>query len=564
MSTDYLADAGYWTPLSALYLREQQNPETIWLTQPVDGQIETYTWRRAADEVRRVASYLRSLELEPGSRIALLSRNGAQWMLAELAIWMAGHVAVPIYPSLNEVTVAYILEHSDAKLMVLGPLDDWEAMRSALRPSLPVLRLSGAPGVSVHQPCQSWTRVIGETVPLAGNPDRASEALATLVYTSGTTGAPKGVMLSFRSYAVSSTMLAQIVPIGECDRLLSYLPLAHVFEAAAVFATALRYGAQVFFNESLKTFSADIQRARPTIFHSVPRLWLKFQLGVLAKLPQSTLDALLADPETAEATRRQLLGSLGLDQVRLAFSGSAPLPPSLIDWFGALGLELLEGLGMSEDFAYSHISRSGRARVGYVGEPLQGVERRISESGELLIKSPSRMIGYYEASGTTAEAFTADGYFKSGDRAEIDDLGRLRLTGRVKELFKTSKGKYVAPAPIESKLVHPMVEAVCVTGSGFPQPFAIITLSEAGWMAAQDVAQREMIEHELSALKQQINDSLDPHEHLDYMVLVPDRWSISNGFLTPTMKIKRNAIEARYEPRFMVWSEVGRPVVWAA
>ncbi|WP_439641922.1 AMP-binding protein [Nevskia sp.] len=563
MSNDFLADSGCWTPLSALYHWENQRPEAIWLTQPAEGQVETYTWRRAADEVRRVAAHLSSLGLEPGSRIALLSRNCAQWMLAELAIWMAGHVAVPIYPSLNESTVRYILDHSAAKLLVLGPLDDWDAMRGALTPNLPVLRLRGAPGVPVNHDCWSWTRIVEEVEPLAGHPDRPSESLATLVYTSGTTGAPKGVMLSFRSYAVSSTMLAQIVPIDDRDRLLSYLPLAHVFEGAAVFATALRYGAQVFFNESLKTFSADIQRARPTIFHSVPRLWLKFQLGVLAKLPQANLDALLADPAAAAATRAQLLGGLGLDQVRLAFSGSAPLPHSLIGWFAALGLELLEGLGMSEDFAYSHISRSGRARVGYVGEPLQGVERRIDERGELLIKSPSRMLGYYQAPELSSEVFTADGYFRTGDRAEIDELGRLRLSGRIKELFKTSKGKYVAPAPIESRLLHPMVETVCVAGSGFPQPFALVTLSEAGQKAAQDSAQRAAIGQELCAIKRQINAGLDPHEHLDFMVVVSDQWTVANGFLTPTMKIKRNVVEAHYEPGFKAWSEAGLEVIWA-
>ncbi|MDE0852931.1 MAG: AMP-binding protein, partial [Nevskia sp.] len=477
-----------WSPLDGLYRWEKERPDAVFLTQPVGDQVWELTWADAAGEVRRAAAYLKSLGLERGSRIAILGKNSAHWFLADLAIWMAGHVSVPIYPSLNAETIRYILDHSEASLLFVGALDDWPSMRPGVPADLPMISLPGGPTIGNGFPW--WGGIVGDTAPLRDSPRRQPEELATLVYTSGTTGQPKGVMLSFESFDVSSTILSQITELGADDRMLSYLPLAHVFEGAAVFASSLRVGFQVFFNESLQTFGADLRRARPTIFLSVPRLWSKFQQGVLAKIPQEKLDALLGDPATADATRRQVLTSLGLQDTRVAVSGSAPLPPSLIDWYRRLGLELLEGLGMSEDFAYSHVSRIGRARSGYVGESLPGVERRIADSGELLIRSPARMMGYYKAPELTAAAFTMDGFFKTGDLADIDELGRIRLTGRLKELFKTAKGKYVAPAPIECKFVHPAVEAICVVGANLGQPFALLMLgADARNASATEAAQ---------------------------------------------------------------------------
>ncbi|MGQ0622984.1 MAG: AMP-binding protein [Panacagrimonas sp.] len=548
-----------WTPLDGLYRWEQEQPDAVYLTQPSKGSVREMTWAQVGIEVRRAAAFLKSLEFESGSRIALLARNSAYWFMADLAIWMAGHVSVPIYPSLNEETVRYILDHSEAKLLILGALDDWESMQGGVPRDLPILSLPGAPDLTQRAGTSEWSDMVSIMPPLLGRPRRSQDELATLVYTSGTTGKPKGVMLGFKSFALSSALLHQVLPLGPQDRMLSYLPLAHVFEGAAVFASSLRHGFQVFFNESLATFAADLRRARPTVFHSVPRLWLKFQLGVLAKLPQEKLAALLADPATAEPTRRQVLTSLGLQDTRLAVSGSAPLPPTLIDWYRTLGLELLEGLGMSEDFAYSHISRVGRARTGYVGEPMEGVERRTADNGELLIKSPACMLGYYKAPELSADAFTPDGYFRTGDLGEIDSEGRLRLTGRLKELFKTSKGKYVAPAPIENKLMHPKVEAVCVAGAGLGQPFALVMLSADAQRSADE---HTTLEQELEALMLSVNSTLDPHEQLDFIVLVRDDWTIGNGFLTPTMKIKRTAIEKHYEAQIDGWVNSRRAVIW--
>lgn len=554
--------ASTWTPLDGLYHWEHEQPDAVYLTQPGAGGVQEFTWAQVGDQVRCAAAYLKSRGFERGSRIALLARNSAHWFMADLAIWMAGHVSVPIYPSLNAETVRYTLDHSEAKLIFVGGLDDWEAMKGGVPDDLGIVSLPGAPDLSQRQGATSWGKIMASIPPILGKPRRDAGELATLVYTSGTTGKPKGVMLSFRSFAVSSTTLHQIVPLGPADRMLSYLPLAHVFEGAVVFASSLRHGFQVFFNDSLATFAADLRRARPTLFLSVPRLWMKFQLGVLAKLPQDKLSALLNNPQTAEATRRQILETLGFQDTRLAVSGSAPLPPALIDWYRSLGLELLEGLGMSEDFAYSHMSRIGRARTGYVGEPLEGVERRIADNGELLIKSPACMLGYFKAPDLSAEAFTEDGFFKTGDLGDIDEQGSLRLIGRLKELFKTAKGKYVAPTPIESKLMHPKVEAVCVAGANLGQPFALMMLNQEAQRALSDTAARSVFETELESLMARVNETLDPHENLDFLVLVSESWTIANGFLTPTMKIKRNVIEKHYEPQVDGWVKARVSVIW--
>jgi len=297
------------------------------------------------------------------------------------------------------------------------------------------------------------------------------------------------------------------------------------------------------------------------VFFTVPRLWQKFQLGVFSKMPPAKLERLLRIPIVSSLVKRKVLRALGLEHVRLAGSGAAPLPPEVMSWYRRLGLELLEGYGMTENFACSHASKPGRVRVGYVGETVPGVECRISDEGEIQVKSPGMMKGYFKAPELTAEVLTEDGWLRTGDRGEVDELGRLRITGRVKELFKTSKGKYVAPAPIEGKLAnHPAIEAVCVGGLGRPQPYGLVMLGlEARKGAA---AARAELETALAGHLRAINAELEPHETLAFLAVVHDEWQIENGFLTPSLKIRRAAIEREYEPHLDGWYAAGRDVVW--
>lgn len=345
--------------------------------------------------------------------------------------------------------------------------------------------------------------------------------------------------------------------------MLSYLPLAHVFERAAIEGASLFNGCHVFFAESLDTFVADLQRAKPTIFHSVPRLWLKFQLGVFQKMPPNRLAFLLKIPFLNNVIRKKVLGGLGLDQCRLAVSGSAPIPPEVIHWYRTLGLELLEGYAMSENFCYSHFTRPSEVKPGFVGRAVDGVDVKLSEAGEVLVKSPCSMIGYYREPEMTRDSFTDDGYLKTGDRGEIDADGVLRITGRVKELFKTSKGKYVAPAPVENLInSDDDVELSCVMGSGQPQPFALVQLNET-WRAKQSESSTQSeLEPKLESLLSRVNDEIAHHERLAFFAIVSDGWQIENGLLTPTMKIKRGAIEDRYADHIEGWYEKKQKIVW--
>jgi long-subunit acyl-CoA synthetase (AMP-forming) len=368
-------------------------------------------------------------------------------------------------------------------------------------------------------------------------------------------------MMTFGAMARSCRAgLANIAARGD-DRALSHLPLAHAAERYIVECLSMFTGSHVYFAESLDTFIDDLRRARPTVFFTVPRLWQKFQLGVFSKMPPAKLDRLLRIPIVSSLVKRKVLRALGLEHVRLAGSGAAPIPPDVMSWYRRLGLELLEGYGMTENFACSHASKPGRVRVGYVGEPVPGVECRISEEGEIQVKSPGMMAGYFKAPELTAEVLTPDGWLRTGDRGEVDELGRLRITGRVKELFKTSKGKYVAPAPIEGKLAnHPAIEAVCVGGLGRPQPYGLVMLGiEARKSAA---ATRAELESALAGHLRAINAELEPHETLAFLAVVHDEWQIENGFLTPSLKIRRAAIERAYEPHLDGWYAARRDVVW--
>jgi long-chain acyl-CoA synthetase len=249
--------------------------------------------------------------------------------------------------------------------------------------------------------------------------------------------------------------------------------------------------------------------------------------------------------------------------VKLAGSGSAPIPPALIEWYRKIGLPLYEGYGMTEDSSYSHVSTEAHNAPGYVGVPMAGVQVKLSPEGEVLIKSPGQCIGYYKQPELTAESFTPDGFFRTGDLGERTPEGLLKLTGRAKELFKTAKGKYVAPAPIENLInAHPMVELSLVSGVGQPAAHAMVILAEHLRPRMHEAEVREQVEKEMEALLKSINAAVADHEQLHMIVVAREPWSIENGFLTPTMKVRRGRIEKAMEPHVERWYGTGRRVHW--
>lgn len=549
-------------PLARLQHWAATRGDAVFMTQPLgNGQVREYTFAQTLDESRRIAAYLASFKWPAGSRVAILSKNCAHWLMSDFAIWMAGHVSVPIYPTLTAQSVRQILDHAEAKACFVGKLDDWPQMA----PGVPSTVHAISYPLSPPNDFPTWDALVAKTEPLAKIPEREADELATLIYTSGTTGMPKGVMHPFKTFAIAPEMVREGFGASQEDRLLSYLPLAHVAERVFVEANALAAGFHVFFAESLDTFVQDLHRARPTMFFSVPRLWTKFQQGVQAKMPQKKLDALLKIPLLGNVVRKKILKGLGLDQVRFAGGGASPMPPSLIDWYRALGLELIEVYGMTENFGLSHGSFPKEGRVGYVGKAWPGVECKLADNGEVLVKSPTTMLGYYKEPEKTRETMTADGFLRTGDLGAFDEQGRLKITGRAKELFKTSKGKYVSPAPIENKLqTHPQIEACCVTGVNFPQPFALImTPLEVAEEVRRDVNRKEALARSLTEHLETLNQQLDAHEQLEFLAVVSEQWTVENGLVTPTLKIKRSEIESLYRRRFEAWAEQRAAVIWA-
>jgi long-chain acyl-CoA synthetase len=376
---------------------------------------------------------------------------------------------------------------------------------------------------------------------------------------------PKGVMHSFGTFAWSvDAGLKRLPDISQNSRMLSYLPLSHVAERTLVEHGLLATGMHIFFAESLDTFAQDLQRARPTAFFSVPRLWVKFQQGVSAKMPPAKLNRLLKIPILNNIVRKKILSALGLEQCTFAAGGAAPMPPELLNWYAKLGLPIVEVYGMTENCGVSHATLPGVQRPGTVGQPYEGVESRLEPaSGEIQVRCHGLMLGYYKEPELTREAFTADGWLRTGDKGALDVEGNLKITGRVKDLFKTSKGKYVAPAPIEDRLVmHTSVEACCVTGANLGQPLAVLMLNADAVTAAGSAAGRAALEASLVEHLKKVNDALDPHEQLDCLVLVTDPWSVDNGFITPTFKVKRNRVEEVYAGSYERWVGARKPVLW--
>jgi long-chain acyl-CoA synthetase len=336
-----------------------------------------------------------------------------------------------------------------------------------------------------------------------------------------------------------------------------------VVERGLVEHGQLGTGFRVYFADSLETFADDMQRARPTVFFSVPRLWVKFQQAVLHKMPQKKLDLLLKLPIVSGIVKKKILTTLGLDQCVMAISGAAPISPDLLRWYARVGLKIAEGYGLTENCALSHITEPGED-VGTVGPTYDGVECRIDPaSGEILVKSAATMTGYYRQPELTQQVFTADGFLRTGDKGSIDPRGNLKITGRVKDLFKTSKGKYVAPAPIEDKMVmHAAVEACCVTGANLGQPLALVMLNLEAMKDAAGADGRGALERSLAEHLEIVNATLDPHEQLECIVVTNEAWTVENDLITPTFKVKRNRIEERFATYYEQWERTHKTVIW--
>ncbi|WP_033138444.1 AMP-binding protein [Aeromonas finlandensis] len=541
-------------PLEMLYHWERQCPDLTYLRQTINREYVDFTWREVADEARRMVTALRHLGLVAGDKVALLSKNCAQWFIADLAMQMGQYVSVPIYPTANVDTIEYVLRHSEAKAIFVGKLDDWKSQEAGVPADLLRIAFPYDTMPASHQ----WDDLLEAHEPIPDSPVQAPDALLSLVYTSGSTGKPKGAMLSVERYAWSCEKLVETVGLCPNDRGFSYLPLAHITERVYVYGGSLYGCAEVTFPESLDTFIEDVKRCRPTVFISVPRLWAMFRIKIHEKLPQKKLELLLKIPLISGLIKRKLQKGLGLDQARVLGCGSAPVSPALLEWYLSIGLKVTEAWGMTENHAYSTINYPFRAdKIGTVGKAGLGVTIKISDEGEILCRCEGMMLGYYKDPEHSAEAIDAEGWLHTGDMGKLDREGYLTITGRMKDVFKTAKGKYVAPVPIEGLLgQEPIIEQLCVIGYGMPQPIALVQLAESAMKG-----NREEVNARLEAARVRVNDQLESHAKIRGILVVKTPWNIENGVLTPTMKIKRHLLEHKYARLGDDWSS-SHAVVW--
>jgi len=540
----------YLSPLEMLYKWEQEKPNEIYLSQPINGTWHNWTWKEFGIEVRKMANYLKSLDLPKDSKVALLSKNCAHWMMTDMAIMMSGHISVPLYPNLNAETLGKILTHSESKLLFVGKLDNFNDMKSGIPADMDCITFP-----FYAEDYQRWDELTKEVDPMQENVIRDPNELATIIYTSGTTGDPKGVMHKFFNFSFATTNAVNTLHL-ENEVFFSYLPLCHIAERLLVQMGSLYSGGRTYFAESLDTFASNLAEASPTVFLGVPRIWTKFQQGILTKLPQRKLNILLSVPFLSSLIKKKIKKGLGLSKAKNIFTGAAPTPVVLIRWFARLGIHIQEAYAMTENTCYSHVSYNNNINVGYVGQALPECDVKLSERNEILIKHDALMDGYYKMEEETNKTIV-DGWLHTGDEGEIDTNGFLKITGRVKDLFKTSKGKYVAPSPIEMKLsANKNIEQVCVVGTEIPQPIAVIVLSERGKNQS-----KVDLTNSLTKTLDIVNPKLDGHEKIHNFVVVKEEWTVENKLLTPTMKIKRNAIEKLYKENYSFWYEGERVVL---
>lgn len=526
------------SPISRLYFWEKEHADTVYMTQPIDGRYLEFTWQKTLEQARKVAAALRSRNYPKGSRIAILSKNCAHWIIADMGIGMAGHVSVPIFATAGKDTIEYVLEHAECPLVFVGKLDEPEASISYLPENIEQVAFPYK-GADVPVSWDEFTNI----APITDNPIPDMDDIYSIIYTSGSTGQPKGVVHTFRTLSWAASHSIHTLDVTDQDRIMSYLPLAHITERALVQLSSYYSGMRLFFVESLDTFTRDVKYCAPTLFVSVPRLWTKFQMGILSKVSQKKLSFLLRLPIIGKKIAAQIRKQLGLDSARYYASGSAPLPPATIKWFTKLGINISEAWGMTENSAYGTCCVPFREdKIGSIGKAYNGVDMRVAEDGEIQVKAPCVMIGYYKDQEKTSGVFTNDGYLRTGDKGVVDSEGYFTITGRLKDIFKTAKGKYVTPAPIEAKIMeNEIVEQVCVTGNNLAQPVGLLVLSEEAKKESNSAISASLLQ-----TLEAVNRTLESHQKLDRLIVFSEEWSVDNDLLTPTLKVKRHTIEEKF------------------
>jgi long-chain acyl-CoA synthetase len=534
------------------------------------------TWRQYGEAASEVALGLRELGVQPGDAVAILSRNRPEWHIADVGAMCAGATTVPIYLSNSPPQVAYVAGHSESKVVFVENQEQLLKVEKH-RDELPALRhaviFDGETSADGFVISWSELRARGKAAPgdfesmwRAVRP----EDVATIVYTSGTTGPPKGAVLTHSNIVWTASALLQVFKDDEGGRRLSYLPLAHIAERMTSHMGQIYLGSQTWFAESLDTLLRDLQDCKPNIFFAVPRVWEKFYAGIMAKLAErpeeqrQMAEGLLAIAKAVVEIRQSgediapdmghslemaeqmmfkpLRDALGLGEVTFAVSGAAPINPEILKFFHAVNLPIAEVYGQTEGTGPTSLNPRERTKIGTVGPPLPGVEVLIAEDGEILVRGGNVFRGYFKDPAATAETL-AGGWLHSGDVGYLDPDGYLVITDRKKDLIITAQGKNVAPQELENRLkYHPLISQAVVIGDRRPYLAALITLDPE--VAAKFEASQ--IEEAVAAAVQAVNAEFSRAEQIKRWKILPRDFLQEEEEITPTLKVRRRTITEKY------------------
>jgi len=544
------------------YHWENTTPDKIFLRQPFGDSWKTLTFKEAGQEARKITAALQAKGLQVGDHIGIYSKNCYHWILADLAIMMGKFVSVPYYASLTKDQLHTVIIKSDIKLIFIGKLDKWGDRDEAIPANVEVIRFPEYKGNVTTTKGEQWNDLLAKHDPIQGNPSPKLDDLWTILFTSGTTGSPKGVMHIHKTAAEIMTNEVKTNWIGlqnlKQHKYFSFLPLNHVGERIGLELPSLFFGGMVSFAESLDSFANNLQNTQPSVLFAVPRIWTKFYLGVSAKIPPKKLNRLLKIPIVSGMVKKKILTTLGLSEAEVVATGAAITPEFLKNWYKKLGLHLIEAYGMTEVCGSFTNGTDVNSPADSVGKVVPGCEVRIHEdTGEILMKSPYMMKGYYKDEEKTKEVLI-DGWLHSGDKGRVDKDGFLYVVGRVKDAFKTSKGSYITPNPMEEVFAkNDFIEQCCIAGLGCPQPICLINLSEIGTAADKAEVEASLLE----ALKE-LNATVANYEKISTIIIPEETWSIDNDMLTPTLKVKRGKIDECYQKQYEQWHEQEHKIIW--
>lgn len=512
-----------------------QRGEKIWMRDLREEGSEDFSWAESRRQINLAAAALEA-RFGSGVSMVLLSRNRPHWFLADLAIIRSGNVTVSMFTTLPAATAEYIADFTDTKVIFVGETANWDAVRGVLPDGVTIVSL---PGTEVEGAHLSWDQLLEEGEGREISYQCKSDDMMSLVFTSGTTGMPKGVIQTHDSNVIPIRRFIREFGLRDQPRYFSYLPLSHIAERQIVEYSSLFCCGEVNFNESLETILRDLQRTRPHMFFGPPRIWEQFQQAVIGKFGgQEALESALKDD--AESLGKLVLDTMGLGEVEYCLTAAAPTPPPLIHWWDSLGLTLMEGFGQTEAMGLI-VSGPNSRRIGSIGKPVGEVEYKLTEESELAVRADGCTPGYYKQADKTAE-LVQDGWLHTGDKARVDEDGFIYITGRVKDYFKTIQGKFVAPPPIEGQFAeNKHIEQQCLMGRGFSKTVMVAVLSEAAKQT-----DRDEVEASIRETVAEINDSVEKHARIGAVIVSAEPWSIENEVLTPTLKIRRDRVDERF------------------